>query len=299
MWGVVNLRHLERRHVMGKLRDQMEMDMKLRRLRPRTISCYLDRMRRVAIHFGKSPAELTEEEIRRYLYHLIEERKASQAVISQSYSALKFFFENTLQRQWDALKIPRSKQQKKLPGVLSKREVELIFSCTSNLKHRAILMTTYSAGLRISEATRLKVSDIDSERMTIRVNEGKGFKDRYTLLGERNLEILRRYYKAYRPSEWLFPGRNPSEPVSVSCVQRVFKAAVHKAGIKKKASVHTLRHSFATHLLESGVDLYYIQRLLGHKSAGTTSVYLHVTGKDIGKIRSPIDLPGEDPKPAP
>ncbi len=284
---------------MGKLRDQMEMDMKLRRLRPRTISCYLDRMRRVAIHFGKSPAELTEEEIRRYLYHLIEERKASQAVISQSYSALKFFFENTLQRQWDALRIPRSKQQKKLPGVLSKREVELIFSCTSNLKHRAILMTTYSAGLRISEATRLKVLDIDSERMTIRVNEGKGFKDRYTLLGERNLEILRRYYKAYRPSEWLFPGRNPSEPVSVSCVQRVFKASLHKAGIKKKASVHTLRHSFATHLLESGVDLYYIQRLLGHKSAGTTSVYLHVTGKDIGKIRSPIDLPGEDSKPAP
>lgn len=284
---------------MGKLRDQMEMDMKLRRLRPRTISCYLDRMRSVATHFGKSPAELTEEEIRRYLYHLIEERKASQAVISQSYSALKFFFENTLQRQWDALRIPRSKQQKKLPGVLSKREVELIFSCTSNLKHRAILMTTYSAGLRISEATRLKVLDIDSERMTIRVNEGKGFKDRYTLLGERNLEILRRYYKAYRPSEWLFPGRNPSEPVSVSCVQRVFKASVHKAGIKKKASVHTLRHSFATHLLESGVDLYYIQRLLGHKSAGTTSVYLHVTGKDIGKIRSPIDLPGEDSKPAP
>jgi site-specific recombinase XerD len=299
MWGVVNLRHLERRHVMGKLRDQMEMDMKLRRLRPRTISCYLDRMRSVAIHFGKSPAELTEEEIRRYLYHLIEERKASQAVISQSYSALKFFFDNTLQRQWDALRIPRSKQQKKLPGVLSKREVELIFSCTSNLKHCAILMTTYSAGLRISEATRLKVLDIDSERMTIRVNEGKGFKDRYTLLGERNLEILRRYYKAYRPSEWLFPGRNPSEPVSVSCVQRVFKASLHKAGIKKKASVHTLRHSFATHLLESGVDLYYIQRLLGHKSAGTTSVYLHVTGKDIGKIRSPIDLPGEDSKPAP
>ena len=284
---------------MGKLRDQMEMDMKLRRLRPRTISCYLDRMRSVAIHFSKSPAELTEEKIRRYLYHLIEERKASQAVISQSYSALKFFFENTLQQQWDSLKIPRSKQQKKLPGVLSKREVELIFSCTSNLKHRAILTTTYSAGLRISEATRLKVSDIDSERMTIRVNEGKGFKDRYTLLGERNLEILRRYYKAYRPSEWLFPGRNPSEPVSVSCVQRVFKASLHKAGIKKKASVHTLRHSFATHLLESGVDLYYIQRLLGHKSAGTTSVYLHVTGKDIGKIRSPIDLPGEDPKAAP
>lgn len=284
---------------MGKLRDQMEMDMKLRRFSPRTISCYLGCMRSVAIHFGKSPAELTDEEIRRYLYHLIEERKASQAVISQSYSALKFFFENTLQRQWDASKIPRSKQQKKLPGVLSKQEVESIFSCTSNLKHRAILMTIYSAGLRVGEVTRLKVSDIDSERMTIRVNEGKGLKDRYTLLGERNLEILRRYYKDYRPLEWLFPGRNPSEPVSVSCVQRVFKASVVKAGIKKKASVHTLRHCFATHLLESGTDLYYIQRLLGHKSAGTTSVYLHITGRHLSKIKSPMDLPGEDQKPVP
>jgi integrase/recombinase XerD len=183
--------------------------------------------------------------------------------------------------------------------VLSRQEVESIFSATENLKHRAILMTIYSAGLRISEATRLKVSDVDSGRMTIRVSEGKGLKDRYTLLGERNLELLRLYYKAYRPSDWLFPGKDPSEPIDVSSVQRVFRASLYKAGIKKKASVHTLRHSFATHLLESGVDLYYIQRLLGHKSAGTTSVYLHVTGKDIGKIRSPIDLPGEDPTPTP
>lgn len=284
---------------MGKLREQMEMDMKLRRLSPRTIATYLACMRNVAVYFGKSPAELNEEEIRRYLHYLIEERKASQAGVSQSYSALKFFFEHTLQRPWNPERIPRSKQRKKLPGVLSRQEVESILSVIENLKHRAILMTIYSAGLRISEATRLKVSDIDSGRMTIRVSEGKGLKDRYTLLGERNLEVLRLYYKAYRPSDWLFPGKDPSEPIDVSSVQRVFKASLYKAGIQKKASVHTLRHSFATHLLETGTDLYYIQRLLGHKSAGTTSVYLHVTGKDIGKIRSPIDLPGEDPKPTP
>jgi integrase/recombinase XerD len=284
---------------MGKLRDQMEMDMKLRRLSPRTIATYLVCMKNVALYFCKSPAKLSDEEIRDYLYYLIEERKASQARISQCYSALKFFFEHTLQRSWNHQRIPRSKQRKKLPGVLSRQEVESIFLATENLKHRAILMTIYSAGLRISEATRLKVSDIDSERMTIRVSEGKGLKDRYTLLGERNLELLRLYYKAYRPSDWLFPGKDPSEPIDVSSVQRVFKTCLYKAGIKKKASVHTLRHSFATHLLESGIDLYYIQRLLGHKSAGTTSVYLHVTGKDIGKIRSPIDLPGEDPKPTP
>jgi len=284
---------------MGKLRDQMEMDMRLRRMSPRTIRCYLACMKNVAAHFGKSPADLDEEEIRKYLHHLIEERKASQAVISQSYSALKFFFEKTIQKPWSVLKIPRSKKGKKLPRVLSKQEVELIFSATKNLKHRAILMTVYSAGLRVSEVTRLKVSDIDSERMMIRVNEAKGLKDRYTLLGKRNLEILRLYFKAYRPPEWLFPGRILSEPVSISSVQRMFKASLDRAGIKKKASIHTLRHCFATHLLESGTDLYYIQRLLGHGSARTTAVYLHITGRDMSKIKSPLDLSGEHQKPMP
>jgi len=274
---------------MGELRDQMEMDMRLRRFSPKTIACYLACMKGVAKHFRKSPAELGDEEIRAYLYHLMEERKVSQSVLVQTYSALKFFFEKTLQKQWNAFRIPRCKQRRKLPGVLSREEVESILSATKNLKHRAILMTIYSAGLRIGEATRLKVSDIDSGRMMIRVNEGKGLKDRYSLLGERNLEMLRRYWKTYRPLEWLFPGRNASGPVSTSAIQRVFKTSLEKAGIKKKASVHTLRHCFATHLLESGTDLYYIQRLLGHKSAGTTSVYLHITGKDIGKIKSPID----------
>jgi len=283
---------------MGKLRDQMEMDMRLRRFSPKTIACYLACMKGVAKHFRKSPAELGDEEIRAYLNYLMEERKASQSVLVQTYSALKFFFENTLQKQWNAIRIPRCKQRRKLPGVLTREEVESIFSATKNLKHRAILMTIYSAGLRIGEVTRLKVSDIDSARMMIRVNEGKGLKDRYTLLGERNLEMLRGYWKAYRPPEWLFPGRNVSDPVSISAIQRVFKSSLERAGIKKKASVHTLRHCFATHLLESGTDLYYIQRLLGHKSAGTTSVYLHITGKDIGKIKSPIDFPVENQEPA-
>ena len=283
---------------MGELRDQMEMDMRLRRFSPKTIACYLACMKGVAKHFRKSPAELGDEEIRAYLHHLMEERKVSQSVLVQTYSALKFFFEKTLQKQWNAFRIPRCKQRRKLPGVLSREEVESILLATKNLKHRAILMTIYSAGLRIGEATRLKVSDIDSGRMMIRVNEGKGLKDRYTLLGVRNLEMLRCYWKAYRPLEWLFPGRNASCPVSASAIQRVFKTSLEKAGIKKKASVHTLRHCFATHLLESGTDLYYIQRLLGHKSAGTTSVYLHITGKDIGKIKSPIDSSVGNQEPA-
>ncbi len=283
---------------MGKLRDQMEMDMRLRRFSPKTIACYLGCMKGIAKYFRKSPAELGDEEIRAYLHYLMEERKVSQSVLVQSYSALKFFFENTLQKPWNAFRIPRCKQRRKLPGVLTREEVESILSATKNLKHRAILMTIYSAGLRIGEVTRLKVCDIESGRMMIRVNEGKGLKDRYTLLGERNLELLRCYWKAYRPLEWLFPGRNASDPVSISAIQRVFKTSLEKAGIKKKASVHTLRHCFATHLLESGTDLYYIQRLLGHKSAGTTSVYLHIAGKDIGKIKSPIDSPVENQEPA-
>jgi len=283
---------------MGKLRDQMEMDMRLRRFSPKTIACYLACMKGVAKHFRKSPAELGDEEIRAYLHYLMEERKVSQSVLVQTYSALKFFFEKTLQKQWNAFRIPRCKQRRKLPGVLTREEVESILSATKNLKHRAILMTIYAAGLRIGEVTRLKVSDIDSGRMMIRVNEGKGLKDRYSLLGERNLEMLRLYWRAYRPLGWLFPGRNASCPVSISAIQRVFKTSLEKAGIKKKASVHTLRHCFATHLLESGTDLYYIQRLLGHKSASTTSVYLHLTGKEIGKIKSPIDSPVENQEPA-
>jgi integrase/recombinase XerD len=282
---------------MGKLRDQMEMDMRLRRFSPKTIACYLACMKGVAKHFRKSPAELGDEEIRVYLHYLMEERKVSQSVLVQTYSALKFFFEKTLQKQWNALRIPRCKQRKKLPGVLTREEVESILSATKNLKHRTILMTIFGAGLRIGEVTRLKVSDIDSGRMMIQVNEGKGLKDRYSLLGERNLEMLRLYWKAYRPLGWLFPGRNASDPVSISAIQRVFKTSLEKAGIKKKASVHTLRHCFATHLLESGTDLYYIQRLLGHKSASTTSVYLHITGKEIGKIKSPIDSRLENQEP--
>ena len=158
---------------MGKLRDQMEMDMRLKGMRPKTISAYVGCMKAVAVHFGKSPADLSDDEIREYLDYLMVVRKTSQAVISQSYSALKFFFEHTLQKPWNHARIPRSKQHKKLPGVLSREDVEAIFSATKNLKHRAILMTIYSAGLRVGEATRLKVCDIDSKRMMIRVRRGE------------------------------------------------------------------------------------------------------------------------------
>jgi len=151
-------------------------------------------------------------------------------------------------------------------------------------------MTIYSGGLRLNEATHLKVSDIDSKRMTIRVHHGKGNKDRYTLLGKCTLQILRIYWKLHHPADWLFPSTRLDQPISHSSIQRVFKAVLHKSGIKKKASVHTLRHSFATHLLEAGTDLYHIQRLLGHTTINTTSIYLHMTRKDLTRIINPIDL---------
>jgi site-specific recombinase XerD len=231
-----------------------------------------------------------EEEIRKYLYHLIKIKKVSQSSINQAYSAMKFFYTTTLEREWNDVRIPRVKNGKRLPIVLSMEEVTRLLGCIDNIKHLAILTTIYSGGLRIGEATRLKASDVDSERMTIRVEAGKGNKDRYTLLADHTLDILRTYWKAYRPGEWLFPGTRLGKPISTESVRMVFKRALQKAGIEKKATVHTLRHSFATHLLEAGTDLYYIQRLLGHSTANTTSVYLHITGKDLARVRSPIDL---------
>lgn len=275
---------------MGALYNQMRMDLELKNFSPKTISCYLACMVDFVRHYGRSPVEMGEEEIRNYLYYLMKEKKVSQSSINQAYSAMKFFYETTMEREWNGIKIPRIKNRKKLPVVLAREEVRSVLRCIDNLKHRAILTTIYSGGLRVSEATHLKPSDIDSKRMMIWVQAGKGNRDRYTLLGKHTLGILKEYWKAYQPTEWLFPGQEPKKPISISTVNRVFKASLYRAGIRKKASVHTLRHSFATHLLESGTDLYYIQRLLGHRSASTTSIYLHITGKDLCKIESPIDL---------
>lgn len=280
---------------MGKLRDKMKQDMELKHLSERTIDTYLKCVENFVKHYGKSPEDMGHDGIRDYLYYLLKEKESSQASISQHYSALKLFYQTTLGRDWEALKIPRSKREKKLPVVLSKEEIWAIFEEVHNLKHLAILMTIYSGGLRLSEAINLKVSDIDSQRMMIRVNQGKGHKDRYTLLGERTLDVLRIYYKDTKPKEWLFPSTTPDKPIGASSIQKAFNVALIKANIKKKASVHTLRHSFATHLLEDGTDIPYIQNLLGHSDSRTTSIYLHVARKKLSKVVSPIDNIEEDP----
>ena len=190
--------------------------------------------------------------------------------------------------------IPRSKKQSKLPIVLSLQEVLSIFNAVSNLKHKAMLMITYDAGLRVSETANLLVSDIDSSRMSIFVRQGKGQRDRYSLLSQANLLVLREYWRQYRPSSYLFPGASPDTPISTRTIQQVFYDARNKAGIDKPNAVHSLRHSFATHLLEAGTDLFRIQQLLGHFSLETTSKYLHMVQGKVLQVKSPLDLLEDD-----
>jgi integrase/recombinase XerD len=281
---------------MGELKDKMKKDMELKNLSKRTIKTYLYCVKNYTLHYGKSPDQMGEESIRDFLHYLLKEKNSSQAALSQHYSALKFFYQTTLGRDWDALKIPRSRRIKKLPIVLSTEEVKDVLNKVPNLKDLAILMTIYSGGLRLSEALNLKISDIDSQRMMIRVCQGKGNKDRYTLLGKKALEVLRVYWKRYRPKELLFPSRvRPGKPIDATRVQKAFHEALLKTKIQKKASVHTLRHSFATHLLEEGTEIPYIQKLLGHSDSRTTSIYLHVARKKLLTVVSPIDLLEEEP----
>jgi integrase/recombinase XerD len=281
---------------MGELKDKMKKDMELKNLSKRTIKTYLHCVKNFARHYGKSPEQMGDDSIRDFLHYLLKEKNSSQAAINQHYSALKFFYQTTLGRDWDLLKIPRSRRIKKLPVVLSTGEVREVLSKVQDLKNLAILMTIYSGGLRLGEALNLKAPDIDSQRMMIRVCQGKGNKDRYTLLGKRTLNVLRLYWKRYRPKDLLFPSlTRAGNPIHASGVQKAFREALSKTTIRKKATVHTLRHSFATHLLEEGTEIPYIQNLLGHSDSRTTSIYLHVARKKLLKVVSPIDLIEEEP----
>ncbi len=274
---------------MGKLHDQMKMDLELKGYSEKTRQCYLERVAQFARHYQRSPVELGTEEIRTYLHALITERGLSQSYINQAYSALKFFYVTTLGRSWDVRRIPRTKRVQTLPVVLSEEELVSLFSVIRNVKHRALLVTLYSAGLRVGEGTRLQVSDLDSDRMTIRVRGGKGGKDRYTVLAQRTLEVLRDYWRWGRPRTWLFPGQPTDQPLSTRSVQKIMGRSRVQAGITKAITVHSLRHSFATHLIESGVDIYHLQRLLGHTTVKTTARYVHLTPHELAQVVSPLD----------
>ena len=276
---------------MSPLRKQMEADMALRGLAYRTRQAYIESVAKFAKFYRRSPDRITEPESQSYLLHLLQERKLAHSSCNVVASALQFFYRVTLKRPQAEFCLPRPKMPSRLPHILSREEVAALFELTTNLKHRAFLMTTYGGGLRLLEACHLKVSDLDSDRMTIRVEQGKGAKDRYTLLSPSLLKELRRYWIAHRPALWLFPSpRVADHPMNPHSAQRIFYAAKERAGITKQCGIHGLRHAFATHLLEGGVDVHTIQRLLGHGNLSTTARYFHLAQKHLSGATSPLDL---------
>ena len=268
-----------------------EMIDKLKELRysKHTIASYSDLFEEFLNYYDTTDLkEITETMIIEFLRYLVNERRVSTSYQNQSINAIKFYYERVCGGIRKIYLIDRPREEMYLPEVLSEEEVKAILDATENIKHKAILMTIYSAGLRISEAINLKIKDIDSQRMQIRVEQGKGKKDRYTLLGKKTLEVLRKYFQLYKPSIYIFEGMD-GQQYSRSSISQILKASVMKAGIKKRISVHTLRHSFATHLLEGGVNLRYIQSLLGHGSSKTTEIYTHITTKGFDQIVNPLD----------
>jgi len=276
---------------MKPLREQFIQQMQLKGYSQRTIKNYVDCILFLAKYYNTSPDLLTTEEIRNYFLYCLNVKKLSKSWMNQSISALKILYVEVLKREWNRLDIPRPRRDTKLPLILSREEVQKILSAHKNIKHRALLTISYSAGLRVSEVRHLKISDIDSSRMLLRIEQAKGNKDRYSVLSPIALELLRVYYKLYKPKYWLFENCY-GQPVPESTAQKILKNALEKSGIKKKASIHTLRHSFATHMLEQGVSLPIIKELLGHKSLKTTSGYLHVQQYSIDAVRSPLDALG-------
>jgi integrase/recombinase XerD len=269
---------------MTKLRQRMIEDMQLRGLSEKTQESYLRSVRQLAEHYHKAPDQISEEELRQYFLYLKNVRQVSHSSCTVALCGIKFFYERTLRREWPTLELVRSPREKKLPVVLSVEEVGQILGCVRRMKYRVCLGTLYSCGLRLKEGLHLQVGDIDSDRLQIHVRYGKGGKDRYVPLPERTLKMLRQYWVTHRHPEWLFPASNykgwsATEPMNPSGVQKAFRAACQESGIQKHATVHTLRHSWATHMLEAGVNLRVIQAYLGHSSPNTTAIYTHLTRK--------------------
>lgn len=288
---------------MTPLRQRMTEDMQVRNLALSTQTVYVQQVSLFARHFNKSPEELGPKDIRAYQVYLINEKKLAPSSVIIAVAALRFLYKITLQKDWtfeDA--IPAPKKPQKLPVVLSPEEVLRFLGCIGNTRHRTILTTCYAAGLRISEAVRLKAADIDSRRMVIRVVQGKGQKDRYVMLSPKLLETLRSYWRVMRPSGWLFDGDISGQPITPSAVEHACHRARRLSGINKPISPHSMRHAFAVHLLESGTDVRTIQLLLGHRSLATTARYLQIAASKVCSTSSPLDLLPHfvpvDPRPA-
>jgi integrase/recombinase XerD len=274
---------------MTELRRRMIQDMQLRGLSEGTQRCYVGVVQRLAEHYGRSPETLSEEEIRGFFLHLINDRRVSSSTVTTHLCAIKFFFETTLGRQWRFFELVRPTKRRKLPVVLSPEETRRLLAAVQKPIPRMALRTIYSCGLRLSEGTHLLLTDIDSRRMVVRIRNGKGGKDRYVPLPHRTLQLLRTYWRGHQPSPYLFPKTNRHGPIPNGSLQKTFKAALQHSGITKRASIHTLRHSYATHLLERGVNLRLIQEILGHKSPSSTAIYTHLTHRTTSTLSTTIN----------
>lgn len=272
-----------------QLLSKMEQELILKGFSEKTRKAYTGHVRRFLLQIDKEIENIVLEDVRLFLITLLNNGK-SHAYASQAVSAVKFACNKILKINGSKLDIPRPKKENKLPEVLSQQEVAVLLKSVTNTKHKAIIFLTYSAGLRVSEVVKLKTADLDIQRKLIKIRQGKGRKDRHSLLSDIALSVIREYMSENKTDNWLFPGETEGDHLSERTVQVIFKNALRKSGILKDISVHCLRHSFATHLLEAGTDLRYIQELLGHKNLKTTEIYTHVSNKDLAKIKSPLDM---------
>lgn len=276
---------------MSELRTRMIRDLTVRGLAPRTHKAYIAAVVRLAKHYRRSPDQITNDEVQTYLAYLIQERKLSWSTCSQAANAFRFLYHVTLGHPRADFHVPLPKQPQKLPEILSREEVWRLLAAPPHPRHRLLLTTVYAAGLRVSETIALRVTDIDADRMTIRIEQGKGAKDRYVPLAARLLQDLRAYGKSAPPGVWLFANRQGTRPIDITVAQKIYTMAKLRAGLQKQGGIHALRHAFATHLLEAGTDLHTVQRLLGHRQISTTMRYFHLSQGRIVGTRSPLDLP--------
>lgn len=273
-----------------ELRTRFVRYLTLRNFSPKTKEAYIHAVIGLAGHYRKSPDQLDNDQIQEYLNHLITERRLAWSTVNVAFSAYRCFYRNVL--EWDAARfsIPPRKKPRQFPMLLSEEEVKALLQAPANLKHQALLTTVYGAGLRVSEVVCLQPHHIESSRMMIRVEQGKGQKDRYTILPQSLLELLRRYWKECRPDKWLFFGRDRQSPMPIDTAQRIYYQAKDKAGITKGRGIHTLRHCFATHMLDHGTDIHTIKHMLGHGCLKTTTNYIHVTQEGLRAVKSPLDF---------
>jgi len=274
---------------MTELRARMVREMTVRGYSARTQEAYVRQMVGLVRHYRRSPDQIDNEEVRVYLAHLLRERKLSWSSCAQAAFAFRFFYHQTLGRPATEFVVPAPRQPQRLPEILSREEVQRLIDALPNPRHRLLLATTYAAGLRVGEVVRLRVRDIDPQRMTVRIEQGKGGKDRYVPLSVKLLAQMRTYWESHPPRTWLFAAERADKPMHVTSAQKVWMVAKLRAGIAKTGGIHSLRHAFATHMLESGQDVHTVQRLLGHRFITSTMRYFHLSQARVAAARSPFD----------